>query len=347
MTVYRLNPLIDSRWPRFLTSHPDASIFHTVEWLDALRQTYGYEPVVFTTSKSDELSNAMVFCQIRSRLTGRRLVSLPFSDHCQPLASGQDLKEILEELCVQRGSERQRYIEIRPIADKNVLEAKTDFSSNESFRLQKIDLRPDIDTIYRGLHESCVRRKIKRANRENLIYEAGRSEGLLQKFRHLLLLTRRRHMLPPQPASWFRNIMDCLGEMATIHMLSKDGIPVSSILTLSYKRSLVYKYGCSDVQFNNMGGTPLLFWKVIQQAKEKGVEEFDLGRSGYEDPGLIVFKEHLGATSLELTYYRNPAHPARKESTRNRAPSWARQTFARLPDTLLAGTGHLLYRHIG
>jgi hypothetical protein len=347
--VYSLDPTTDPRWPRFLARHRDASIFHTREWLDAIRRTYGYEPIAFTTSDEEELSNAVVFCRISSWLTGRRLVSLPFSDHCQPLATGDELAAILHALKGERRSRRQKYIELRPLMLDGFSEAGSSFGRSDSFRFQTIDLRPDLKAIYSGFHESCVRRKIKRAEREELVYESGRSEELLKKFRHLLFFTRRRHKLPPQPAEWFRNIVNCLGEMATIHVVSKGETPVASIVTFLYKKTLVYKYGCSDGQFSNMGGTPLLFWKAVQQAKEAGAETFDLGRSDHDEPGLIAFKEHLGASTRELIYYRDPAPPVKEESAKSStsASSLAREALVRLPDPLLAGVGQLLYRHIG
>jgi CelD/BcsL family acetyltransferase involved in cellulose biosynthesis len=346
MNIYRFNPVTDPRWPEFLSGHSQASIFHTVGWLEALRLTYGYEPVAFTTSNGEKLSNAVVFCQVRSWLTGKRLVSIPFSDHCQPLISGHELQTILESLYRSRATERWKYIELRPLTAEIVVDGHASYANSETFSFQKIDLTRDLDTIYRGFHDSCIRRKIKRAEREKLVYEAGRSEELLQKFRDLLLLTRRRHKLPPQPAVWFRNLTNCLGDSLTVHVLSKDGHPVASILTLRYKKSLIYKYGCSDAQFNNLGGTPLLFWKAIQQAKEMRIEEFDLGRSAPEDPGLIAFKEHLGADTSELRYYRSPAAPVKEEKSQP-GKNWARHALARLPDPLLAEAGRLLYRHLG
>ena len=50
VTTYTINPLVDPRWPDFLRRHPNASVFHSPGWLDALQRTYGYEPVVYTTS---------------------------------------------------------------------------------------------------------------------------------------------------------------------------------------------------------------------------------------------------------------------------------------------------------
>ncbi|PYT45466.1 MAG: hypothetical protein DMG45_01550, partial [Acidobacteria bacterium] len=48
--IYEVDPLRDPRWQKLLGQHPQASIFHSVGWLDALHRTYGYEPVVLTTS---------------------------------------------------------------------------------------------------------------------------------------------------------------------------------------------------------------------------------------------------------------------------------------------------------
>ena len=96
ITVHILDPLSDQRWPEFVRHHPNASAFHTAGWLRALRVTYGYEPVAFTTSApSEELRNALLFCVVRSWLTGSRLVSLPFSDHCEPLIESHEELNLL------------------------------------------------------------------------------------------------------------------------------------------------------------------------------------------------------------------------------------------------------------
>ena len=345
MTIHKLDPLTDPRWHEFVSRHPDASIFHTTGWLRALSLSYGYRPVAFTSSDGDMLSNALVFCEVQSWLTGRRLISLPFSDHCQPLAGGSYLLEILDYLEHSRSAEHWKYIELRP-ANEEALPVPPNFAAGEQFSFQTIDLRPSLETVYQGFHSSCIRRKIKRAEREGLVYESGTSEDLLRRFGHLLLLTRRRHQLPPQPAAWFSNIAQSLGSAATVHLLSKGSVPVASMLTLTHKSTLVYKYGCSDARFNNLGGVPLLFWTVIQQAHASGIETFDLGRSGFEDPGLIAFKEHLGAVSSSLTYQRTPAPRSRGASVPGGASVLARRALSQLPDPLFAGVGQLLYRHM-
>lgn len=335
---------MDVRWPLFLSRHPQASVFHTREWLQALARTYGYVPVAFTTSSpEEELKDAVVFCHVKSWLTGSRLVSLPFSDHCQPLAESADLGAILETLR-NRIKHRFKYIELRPLSFNGRLEFQ-EFAQSDSYSFHKIDLRPGSEEIYKRLHDSCIRRKIKRAEREKLTYEAGHSEELLQKFRSLLLPTRRRHKLPPQPAEWFHNLASCFQGALTVHVASQDNTPVASIITLAFKNSLVYKYGCSDSKYSNLGGTPFLFWKAMQEGKRQGAEEFDLGRSGPDDPGLIAFKEHLGGIPEQLSYYRHPAGTLRQQGLNERM-SWAKQVLVRLPDPVFSSVGRL-YRHLG
>jgi hypothetical protein len=109
---------------------------------------------------------------------------------------------------------------------------------------------------------------------------------------------------------------------------------------------MVYKYGGSDARHHRLGGMPFLFWRAIQEAQAQGIEELDLGRSDVDQPGLVAFKEHLGATRTTLTYYTCPAR--RKGTSHDGAISRAaRRVVSHLPDAALDFTGRLLYKHLG
>jgi len=117
--VYKLDPLADPRWEEFLGRHPQASVFHTPGWLEALRRTYDYEPFVVTTAPpGEELRNGIVFCLVKSWLTGRRAVSLPFADHCQPLVEcPENLQVLLGALREEQTRAKWKYIELRPVQE--------------------------------------------------------------------------------------------------------------------------------------------------------------------------------------------------------------------------------------
>jgi len=347
MRVYQIDPLTDSRWDDLVRRHPHSSIFHTRGWLQALKLTYNYEPVAFTTSAPDnELANALTFCGIYSRLSGRRLVSLPFSDHCAPLVDDpNDASTLLASLEGQFKKTKLRYIEMRPA---NQCTGKlAAFAEAQSFWLHTLDLRPEPHELFRNLHKDCVQRKIQRGEREGLTYEANNSEALLAKFWELLLLTRRRHRVPPQPIRWFRNLMDGLGSSLRLHVASsKDGQPVASVLTLSHRHVMVYKYSVSNPRFQSLGGTQFLLWKIILEAKREQIQQLDMGRSDRDHQGLITFKDRWHATRSPLAYWRYPA-----ASVDAPGSSWAieaaKRLFGHMPDGLLTAAGNLFYKHAG
>src|SRR6185295_6506670 len=137
-----------------------------------------------------------------------------------------------------------------------------------------------------------------------------------------------------------------VGEGAVIRIASKQGQPVAGIMTLSHEKKMIYKYGGSDARFHNLGVVPMLFWNAIQEAKQAGAEELDLGRSDCDDTGLIAFKEHWSAERFPLTYWRHP-ETAKSALTDGWKVRYAKPLFGRLPDSVLTLTGKVLYRHIG
>ena len=349
MVIARIDPASDRRWQTFVENRPDAGIFHTAAWLEALRLTYGYQPVVYTaTDRGDSLLNGMPFCLIRSRLTGRRLVSLPFSDHCQPLGNPEETHELLAAVKDDARKNNCKYVETRPLTPYTPgITSAAELTESHDAVIHRLDLQQGRDEVFRGFHKDCIQRKISRSQREQLRYEEGRSEELLQKFYRLLLLTRRRHQLPPQPVLWFRNLIGCLGEKLKIRVASSnDGIPVASIITLLFNHVVTYKYGCADARFNALGGMVLLIWRTVQEALNEGAVELDLGRSDHDTPGLIAFKDHWCARRYRLTYYTHPEH-TRASANGRLVMAAGKRLVAAIPDPLFTTLGGLLYRHVG
>jgi GNAT acetyltransferase-like protein len=342
MGVYEIDPLTDDRWPDLLERHPRASVFHSQSWLEALKRTYSYQPVAYTTTAPGAtLANGWVFCRVRSWLTGARLVSLPFSDHCDPLTDTySEFQQIAQAVLQDKERQQWRYIECRlPNGGE-----PPGLEPSHQFYLHKLDLEPGLDTLNERMHKSSTQRKIKRAEREQLTFEAGSSERLLGKFYQLLILTRSRHKVPPQPRKWFSNLLSGFGNQLTIRVASKQQTPVAGILTIKFKSSLVYKYGGTDERFFRFGGMQWLLWRAIMDAKKSGLKELDLGRSDLDDKGLSLFKDRLGAARSCLTYFRYPASSA---IALTNEMSRYRKLASFIPGGLMSFGGRLLYRHFG
>jgi hypothetical protein len=343
--LFTLDPLTDPRWPRFIGFHPAASVCHTTGWLRALQRTYRYRPVVLTTSSpGDELRNGVVFCLIKSWLTGRRIVSLPFSDHCEPLAlMAEDLDALMRGLVEEFRRQGCKRVEVRPAG---VLSARNGLEQSREFVFHRLDLRDGRERVFRRLHKDCVQRKIRRAEREGLTCENGRSAKLLRQFYDLVVISRRRQQLPPQPLDWFRNLIECLGEQVNISVASKDHRPIAAIMTLRFKDVLTYKYGCSDHRFHRFGSVQFLLWKAIEEAISMGLREFDMGRTDLDSPGLITFKDRWAAARSRLIYWASAAQSAPRYQSAWKLNA-AKKIFSHVPMACLRFVGSSLYKHIG
>lgn len=345
MQLYTLDPMLDSRWDDLVASHPDASVFHHKGWLKALARTYGYRLMVLTSTPPGEpLSDGIIFCEVKSLITGNRLVSLPFTDHAEPLLNeAGDSFDPTEWMRTERRKQHWKYIELRPLSWE--MHPDSPLVASQSFWIHTLNLTPTIDQLFRNLHKSCVQRRIRRAEREQLSYEKGWSEELFHDFYRLLMITRRRHHLLPQPRSWFRNLAACMGPNVEIRLARKDDIPIAAILTLGHRRTVVYKYGCSNERFHHLAGMPFLFWKLIEESKNAGAEQIDFGRTNLDNDGLIRFKDRFGTTRMPLTYLRYSGSTGEKGAVASYLPA-AQRVFAVLPDALASRAAWLVYRHI-
>jgi hypothetical protein len=346
LNIYTINPLVDRRWDELVARHPRASAFHQRGWLNALACTYHYQPLAITSTPPDKpLMDGIVLCRVSSWLTGTRLVSLPFSDHCEPLLNEPgDLIDFSKWLRAESDKEQWKYIELRPVS--KVRDTEGGLCKTGSFCFHELDLGPSTGQLFDGLHKDCFQRKIRRAENERLSYEVGCSERAVSDFYQLLLMTRRRHQMLPQPRAWFRNLIESMGDKVQIRMARKDGTPIAALLTLKHAGSVIYKYGCSNSRFHNLGGMPLLFWRLIEESKAEGASKIDFGRSDLDNQGLIVFKDRLGAQRKALTYYR---YPKPKQKDKNAAWNLGRirRLFSVLPGPVSSTAGRILYRHVG
>ncbi len=340
--IRTLDPLIDGRWRERVRRDPRASAFHTPEWLDALRRTYGFAPVVYATN-GDELHGAIPFCLIASWLTGRRLVSLPFSDHCEPLVEDRSqLAAILDDVVFDARLNGWRYVQLRP---RTVGGTVGGFERDESNYLYAIDLQPSLDVIFKGIKRDN-REDIRKADRRGLRHVVGRDDALVRAYFRLHAMTRSTQGVPPQPYAWFQNLARCLGEMLEVHLLLQDDVPIAGLVAISFRDQLMVKYTASDPVRDRQGMGKSLLWKTIVRAKERGATTLDWGRCEREHHGLAQFKERFGAVRNDLVYLRNPPAPADRHR-----PSWAaraaRSVVPRMPVTMLTAAGRVAYRHVG
>src|SRR2546427_11009028 len=71
----------DKAWDRFVEQHPHATVAHLAAWGAVFEGAYRHERVYLVAEEAGEIAGVLPLVVIKSRLFGRRVVSMPFLDY--------------------------------------------------------------------------------------------------------------------------------------------------------------------------------------------------------------------------------------------------------------------------
>lgn len=337
-----LNPQ-DNRWLEFIQSNPQASPFHHPSWINLLAHCYGYEGFILALpAPPDGIRAGLPIMEINSALTGRRWVSLPFTDHCAPLYNDEDA---LKQLTMQTVSA----IEARHIPRaqlKWMYPPHPSLRGHSEFVLHRLRLSAD-ETEVAGRIKHKQFRQVKVAQERGVRIEKGTNSEFVENFYRLHLQTRRKKGVPVQPRKFFRLLEQEILRpgLGFILLASKDGQCVAGAVFLQWNKTLVYKYSASNETGRQSLAMDLLLWNAIAWACAHGFDWMDMGRTDNADQGLRNFKLRWGAEESLLTYSELPAR-APSQNTSRLAPLM-KSVITHSPAIVDKFLGELLYRHFG
>jgi CelD/BcsL family acetyltransferase involved in cellulose biosynthesis len=339
-----IDPIADPEWLEFVERSPSAEIFHHPRWLELLRAQYGYGLQACCVGNGGGIEAGIPLARIESRLTGRRLVSLPFSDVCSPaLAAGADptALDALGPALVEEASRSGLELTVRAS-----LPSAPGASVEHGFVRHLLTLASDPAEVEGRYSKSQVKRGIKKAVRENLRWERRIDAAALDAFYALHVKTRRRLGVPTQPKRFIRRFEDLFAaDLGFVGLVFDEDRPIAAAVFLTCNGVLTYKYGASDA--SRLGKRPnnLLFAEAIRWACESGFHTLDFGRTEADNEGLRAFKRSWGAREVELSYtHLGGSTPSPSGGRRDRLLG---ATIRHSPPFVGRLVGEALYRHFG
>jgi CelD/BcsL family acetyltransferase involved in cellulose biosynthesis len=330
-------------WDSLLVAHPQSTNFHTAGWARVLQDTYGHKPFYMARFEGRQLSGLLPLMETSSWLTGRRGVSLPFTDSCFPMESHSGQGRELYQRAMECGRQRRwKYLECR--GHHGSWDGAT---PSVSYYSHAIDLGPGEEKLFKGL-EGAMRRGVRKAQQAGLRISFDTGMGSVETFFALHCRTRRRHGLPPQPIRFFRNIQRHIlapghGFVATARLGNE---PLAAAVFFCHGRQALYKFGASDGTFQRLRPNNLVMWEAMRQCQERGLAALNLGRTSLSNQGLRRFKLGLGAEEEEISYSKYDFSTKQFVQSPDRANGWFNRVFALLPLSLLRFSGAILYPHL-
>ena len=310
-----------------------------------MAHSYGHKPIYLRFYRRDKLVALVPIMEVNSPITGVRGVSLPFSDFCAPLMFDDDAAAfpLLEEINKVGLRRNWRYFEIRSsaLADDSCFPTKRYYE-------HELDLTPGPVRLFDAIAPSA-RRATRKAEKSGLDVKMSDSWDAMRDFYRLHLRTRRRHGLPPQPLSFFRNIHREIIELGHgFIMLAKSAMrPVAAAVFFHSGREALYKFGASNASAQSLRPSNLVMWKAIEHLANSGFRTLHFGRTDLDDDGLRRFKRSWGTVERELRYFRYAGNtrPLCPLPSRDGRPLYT-HIFRRLPLLLNRTVGKFVYPHI-
>lgn len=343
MSLDIINPINYQAWNDLLLTNKNTSFFHTSGWAKVLSESYGYTPLYFTSIEDNKLSALIPMMEVKSILTGKRGVSLPFTDYCEPVVSDQDSFDNAIEQIKEFGEKRNwDYIEWRGGSD-----CFKDTTPSLSFYSHDIKLHQDEDELFSNL-KSSTRRNIKKAQKQGVEVRFHHSLDSVKKFFKLNCKTRKKYGLPPQPFSFFKKMFENIiskkkGFIALAYFKKKT---VAGAVYFHFNNKAIYKYGASDEDYLNMRPNNLIMWEAIKHYAKNSYRTFGFGITEMENQGLLQFKRGWGGAESLIKYYRY-SMKSKEFITDNFRKKTSYPIFQNMPQPLLNLTGRILYKHMG
>ena len=342
MAVQIINPITYPGWDDLLLSTPGHSFFHSSSWAKVLSESYGYSPNYFTLLERNKIIALIPVMEVKSFLTGKRGVSLPFTDYCDPIIlNGVPFGELLNCIIEHGQKDEWRYLELR--GGRDFLSSN---SPSSTYLGHTLDLVKGQEQIFSGLRDS-TKRNIKKAVKEGVKVDISQALDSVKEFYRLNCITRKDHGLPPQPYSFFKKVHEHIlaNNFGFIVLASFEGKTIAGEVYFHLKEKAVYKYGASDKTFQHLRANNLVIWEGIRECIRRGCTILSLGRTELGHEGLLQFKRGWGTTEQQMNYYRYDFKKETFVHAQSRTTGFHNSIFKNMPVPILNKVGALLYRH--
>ena len=385
MSLQIIDPTNFPAWDDLLLNTPGHSFFHSSAWARVLKESYGYTPMYFASIEKGHFSALVPIMEVNSFITGKRGVSLPFTDYCEPIIDkDQDFADLFN-ILIEHGKKRGwKYIELRG-GDKYLVprpsslvsvsqsSALTPVSSSlnpassrsalcalrsapfpsEKYLGHTLDLTKGEKALYSGLRDS-TRRNIKKAIKEGVAVKILNSPESVREFYRLNCMTRKQHGLPPQPYYFFKNIYEHIvsHNKGFVSLASYQDLNIAGTIFFYFGENALFKYGASNKKYQYLRANNFVTWEGIKWSSQNGYKRFCFGRTELENKGLQQFKAGWGTEERTIHYFKHDLTRGLFVSKNKNPERGAQNHFfnrlaQRMPIPVLNLAGSVLYRHIG
>jgi hypothetical protein len=362
LRIAERDPCRDSGWERFISSHPDALIYHHPAWMRVLLSEYPRPSIGLVCEEPDGTVRGVLpliktrgMPLRRGHLSRGRLSSLPRTPLGGPLALDPDAAGMLVGAAVER-RDPNSLLELKfpsgeslpPVPDGAVT---SQWRSTYRIRLPE---RPEDLRFGNARNHSRIAWSCRRAAKLGVRLREGDSLADLRAWYPLHCESLRAHMVPPRPLRFFEAAWRELRPDGYMRLLLAEERAggrselVAGSIFLSYGQTAFYAFDGRSRAKAHLRASDLIQNEAIRSACAAGLRWFDLGEVAHGETGLAAFKTKWGAKPVDLyrMYFPAPSDLESGAQSDGRVHKLALTAWSHLPLTVTAKLGDLVYAYL-
>ena len=282
------------RWDRFVEGSAAATFFHRAAWRDVIENVFHHRCHYLIAERGGVICGVLPLAEIRSRLFGHSLGSLPFCVYGGAVAADPASERALIDGAVALG----HTLGVEHLELRNRREVCTDWPRQDLYVTFRKTLHGDVDANMKSIprkQRAMVRKGIAHGLRSEI--DSG-----TERFFALYADNVHRHGTPPLPKAHFARLKQAFGDACEVlTVVDPQGRPVSGVLSFYFRDEVLPYYAGDTERARDLAANDFKYWELMRRACERGLCVFDYGRSK-RGTGSFDFKKNWGFEPAPLSY---------------------------------------------
>lgn len=340
ITIREIQPEEADRWDAFAMQCPEATFFHRYGWKTVIEQAFGHRTWFFAAESGGTIQGILSLAEVKSRLFGHSLASLPFCVSGGIAAISDSARTALD-AAAQKLAAR---LQVGHLEYRNLTVQHPDWLHKDLYVTFRKAISADHDLNMNAIprkQRAMVRKGIK-AGLESTI-----DEGVDRLFAAYAESVHRLGT-PVFPKRYFRLLKDTFGDDCDVLTITHQGRLIASVLSFYFRDEVLPYYGGGTAEAREVAGNDFMYWELMRRAADRGARLFDFGRSKL-GTGSFDFKKNWGfePTPLHYEYQLHAATAMPDNNPLNPKYQLFIQLWKKLPRPVANALGPLIVRNLG
>ncbi len=308
LLVKRLDEADRVRWDAFVQACPEATFFHLSAWQDIIRKVFRHRTYFLFAERAGEIVAVLPLAEVRSRLFGHALTSLPFCVY-GGIAAAQDAGAAAVARLEAEAEALARGLGVQHLEYRNLAPRHADWPRQTLYVTFRKAILPELEDNLRAIPRK-QRAMVRKGIRNGLVSEI---DAGVERFFALYADNVLRHGTPALPKRFFAELKAAFGPACEVlTVCDAAGTPLSSVLSFYFRDEVLPYYAGDDFAARDLAANDFKYWELMRRACARGCKVFDYGRSKV-GTGPYELKRNWGFEPRPLAYeyrlYKRDAVP--------------------------------------